>query len=74
MSLAFHLPALPAHPTKSPRQGRVAGAIRRAARAVLTGAKQIGRAALVLSICAVMLLTAAALGVLIWVPHSHVNW
>jgi hypothetical protein len=74
MSLAFHLPVLPADPAKPRHRGGVPDAIRCAARAALAGAKQLGRAVLVLGIFAVMLLTAVALGVLIWVPHSHVNW
>ncbi len=74
MSLAFQLPLLPASPTESPRQGRVAAVIRHPAFAALAGAKQVGRAVLVLGIFAVMLAAAMALGLLIWVPHSHVNW
>jgi len=74
MSLTTRWPALPAHPTKSPRPGRVPIAIRHAARAALAGAKQVAQAALVLCIFAVMLLTAVSLGLLIWVPHLHVNW
>jgi len=74
MSLAFHVPVRPAASTKSPRQGRVAAAIRHAARAALTGVKQVAQAVFVLGIFAVMLATAASLGVLIWVPHSHLNW
>jgi hypothetical protein len=73
MSLTLRWPALPAHPTKSPRPGRTV-AIRHAARAALAGAKQVAQAVLVLCIFAVMLLTAVALGLLIWVPHVHVNW
>ena len=74
MALAFHLPALPASPTGSPRRGGAAAAIRYAARAALTGAKQVGQAILVLGIFAVMLVAAMAVGVLIWVPHFQVNW
>jgi len=74
MSLAVHLPARPASPTGSPRQGGVAAAIRPATRAALTGAKQVGRAVLVLGIFALMLVAAMAVGLLIWVPHVHVNW
>jgi hypothetical protein len=73
MSLAFHLPALPACPTRSPRQARLAAAIRHAVRAALALAKQVGRAALVLAIFALMLAAAMAVGLLIWVPHVHVN-
>jgi hypothetical protein len=73
MSLAVHLPALPASLTGSPRQGRVRSGIQRAARAALTGVKQVGRAVLVLVIFAVMLAAAMVLGLLIWVPHFHVN-
>ena len=73
MSLTIRWPALPAHPTKSPRQGRVAPAIRHAARAFLVGAKQVGRAVFVLAIFAAMLGTAMALGLLIWVPHIRVD-
>jgi hypothetical protein len=32
------------------------------------------RAVLVLGVFAVMLATAMAVGLLIWVPHSHGNW
>jgi len=74
MSLTIRWPALPAHPTESPWQSRLAVAIRHAARVALAGTKQVGRALLVVGICAVMLARAASLGVLIWVPHSHVNW
>jgi hypothetical protein len=74
MSLTLRWPALPAHPTESPQQTRVSVAIRRAARAALAGVKQVARAVLVLGIFAVMLVAAMALGLLIWVPHSHVNW
>jgi hypothetical protein len=74
MALAFHLPARPASPARSPRQGRGAAAIRRATRAALAGAKQVGQAVLVLGIFAVMLAAAMALGLLIWVPHFHINW
>ncbi len=73
MPLAFHLPAAPAAQTGSPRQGRVAATIRRAARAALAGARQVARAILVLGTFAVMLVAAMALGLLIWVPHLHVN-
>jgi len=52
----------------------VAAAIRPATRAALTGAKQVGRAVLVLGIFALMLVAAMAVGLLIWVPHVHVNW
>ena len=74
MSLTVQLPVLPASPTELPRQGRVAAVIRHAALAALAGAKQVGRAVLVLGIFAVMLAAAVALGLLIWVPHSNVNW
>ena len=74
MSLAFHLPARPASPTGSDRPGGAAAAIRRAGRAALAGAKQVGRAVLVLGIFALMLVVAMAVGLLIWVPHLHVNW
>jgi hypothetical protein len=74
MSLAFHLPLLPASPTESRRQGRAAAVIRHAAFAALAGAKHVGRAALVLGVFVAMLATAMALGLLIWVPHFHVNW
>ena len=74
MSLALHSPAVPAPATESPRQGRATAAIRQAAGAALTGAKHVGRAVLVLGIFAVMLATAMAVGLLIRVPHSHVNW
>jgi len=52
----------------------VAAVIRHVAFAALAGAKQVGRAVLLLGIFAVMLAAAMALGLLIWVPHSHVNW
>jgi hypothetical protein len=74
MSLTIRRPAMPAHPTKSPHQGRMAAVIRHAALAALAGAKQVGQAVLVLGIFAVMLAAAMALGLLIWVPHSNVNW
>jgi hypothetical protein len=74
MSLAFHMLLLTASPTESPRQGRAAVAIRQAAPAVLTGAKLVAHAILVLSVFALMLVAAVALGLLIWVPRSHVNW
>ena len=74
MALAFHLPAPPASPTGSPRQGRGTAAIRRATRAALVGAKQVGQAVLVLGIFAAMLVAAMAVGLLIWVPHVRVNW
>ena len=74
MSLALHPPAPPVSGTKSRRQGGAAAAVRHAARTAWAGAKQVGRAVLVLGIFAVMLATATALGLLIWVPHSHVNW
>ena len=73
MSLTIRWPALPVHPTDPRRKGRVAAALRHAARAALVGAKQVGRAAFVLAIVAVMLATAMALGLLIWVPHIHVD-
>jgi hypothetical protein len=73
MSVAFHLPAPPAAPIESPRHGKVAAAIRHAARAALVGAKQVGRAVLVLGVFTLMLAAAMALGLLIWVPHFHVN-
>jgi len=73
MSLTIRWPALPVHPTETPRQSRVAVAIGRAARAALAGAKQVGQAVLVLGIFAVMLVAAMAMGLLIWVPHFHVN-
>ena len=73
MSFALHVLAPPAASTKSPRQGRVAAVIRHAARAALAGAKQLGRAVLVLGIFAVMLVAAMAVGLLIWMPHFHVN-
>jgi len=74
MSLTSRWPAMSAHPTKSFHQGGVATAIRHAACTALAGAKQAGRAVLVFGIFAVMLATAMALGLLIWVPHSDVNW
>src|SRR5262249_9012341 len=74
MALAFPLPARPASPTRSPRQAGGTPAIRRAARIALVGAKQVGRAVLVLGIFAVMLAAAMALGLLIWVPRFHINW
>jgi hypothetical protein len=46
---------------------------RHAARAALVGAKQVGRAVLVLGVFTLMLAAAMALGLLIWVPHFHVN-
>jgi hypothetical protein len=73
MSLTTRRPAMPARATESPRQGRVAAAIRHSARAALAGAKQVAQAVLVLSIFAVMLTAAMAMGLLIWVPHFHVN-
>ena len=72
VSLAFNGPALPGHIAKSLRQDRIATAIRRAARATLVGAIQVGRAMLVLAIFAVMLAAAAASGLLIWVPQFGV--
>jgi len=74
MSLTIRWPAPPAHPTEMPQQSRVVVAIRRAARAALAGAKQVGRAVLVLGTFAVMLGAAMAVGLLIWAPHFHVNW
>jgi hypothetical protein len=71
--MVFHLPALRASPSGSSRQGRVAAALRHAVRTALAGAKQVGRAVLVLGIFAVMLAAALALGLLIWMPQFHVN-
>jgi len=73
MSLAVHLPALPASPTRSSRQARLSATIRRATRVALVGVKQLGRAVLVLGIFALMLVAAMALGLLIWVPHFRVS-
>ena len=74
MTLADHLPNRSRFPIESFRRGRGATAIRHAARSTLAGAKQVARAVLVLAIFAVMLAAAMALGLLIWVPHFHVNW
>jgi hypothetical protein len=74
MSLTFRWPAPPASLTEWPRQSGVSPAIWHATRAALAGAKQVGRALLVLAIFAVMLATAMAMGLLIWVPQFHVNW
>jgi hypothetical protein len=74
MSLALHAPVVPAPLTESPRQGRAGAAIRQAAPAALAGAKQVAHAILVLGIFALMLVAAAAMGLLIWVPHFHVKW
>lgn len=74
MSLTIRWPALPVHSTKSPHPGGVATAIRRAARIAVAATKQVGRAVFVLAVFAAMLGTAMALGLLIWVPHIHVNW
>jgi len=74
MSLTIRRPAMPARATESPRQGSVAATVRHRARAALAGAKQVGRAVLVLGIFAVMLVAAMAMGPLIWVPDFHVNW
>jgi hypothetical protein len=74
MPLAFHMSPLTAYSTESPRQGRAGAAIRQAAPAALAGAKQVAHAILVLSIFALMLVAAAAMGLLIWMPHFHVNW
>jgi hypothetical protein len=73
MSLAFHMPMRPAPSTDSPRRGRVAAAVRQTVRAALAGAKQVGHALLVLSIFALMLVAAVAMGLLIWVPNFHFN-
>ena len=74
MSLAFHIPVLPAPPIEAVRQGHTAAAIRQAVPAVLAGAKQIYRAVLVLGVFAVLLAAVVALRLLIWLPlfHPHV--
>jgi hypothetical protein len=73
MSLTTRWPALPVRATESPRQGSVAAAVRHRAGAAVAGVKQVAQAVLVLVIFAVMLAAAMVLGLLIWVPHFHVN-